>query len=209
MDSTDSKSSSITVRAVHDALKSYHFDASQSHSSLDGVFLRMSRSYDAYHYFTVDIYAESAHAPVTRIDYSVEYENDYLGVTLCSVADKSVRNEDIEDINYFISIVSSVSASSLPKSLIYYGKRLGYAVVKPFEYKPVLKGSEVRVGSTYFVAGRNGMLPVRVTARFKNDTVEVDLPAEKLYLEMYDDDSAEGDKSPGRISVFELFTKLT
>lgn len=41
-----------------------------------------------------------------------------------------------------------------------------------------------------------------------DELVAVDVPAEKLYLEMYDDDGAAGDTSNGVISIFELFKKV-
>lgn len=203
----DATSEGASVRELHKALRAYGMSEHRGASVPDGAIMEMSSSLKDGFNFVAVFFAESMLSPVTAIEYSVSYENDYLGYTLCSVRDEHV--ESVEDVDFFVSsVLSQIKSTSVAPRLIQQAKKFRFTITKPYEYDPVLSKGDVKLGSPYFVIGGSGMLQV-TPIRFEDaETVAVDMPTEKLYMEMYDDDGAEGDTSDGVISIFELFKKV-
>lgn len=203
----DTSDQGVTVRELYKALRAYNMSELRGADIPDDAIMKMSCPLKDDLYFSAVVFADGMLSPVTAIEYSVSYENDYLGYTLCSVRDEHV--ESVEDVDFFVSsVLSQTKSTSVAPRLMQQAKKFRFTITKPYEYAPVLSKGDVKLGSPYFVVGSSGMLQV-IPLRFEDDdTVAVDVPAEKLYLEMYDDEGAEGDTSDGVISIYELFHKV-
>lgn len=203
----DASDQGVTVRELYKALRAYNMTELRGAAIPDDAIMKMSCPLKDDLYFSAVVFADGMLSPVTAIEYSVSYENDYLGYTLCSVRDEHV--ESVEDVDFFVSsVLSQTKSTSVAPRLIQQAKKFRFVITKPYEYAPVLSRGDVKLGSPYFVVGSSGMMQVTPLYFQDDELVEVDVPAEKLYLEMYDDDGAAGDTSNGVISIYELFQKV-
>lgn len=203
----DASDQGVTVRELYKALRAYNMSELRGADIPDDAIMKLSCPLKDDLYFSAVVFADGMLSPVTAIEYSVSYENDYLSYTLCSVRDEHV--ESVEDVDFFVSsVLSQTESTSVAPRLIQQAKKFRFTIIKPYEYAPVLSREDVKLRSPYFVVGSSGMMQVTPLYFQGDELVAVDVPAEKLYLEMYDDDGAAGDTSNGVISIYELFQKV-
>lgn len=203
----DASDQGVTVRELYKVLRAYNMSELRGADIPDGAIMKMSCSLKDDLYFNAVVFADGMLSPVTAIEYSVSYENDYLGYILCSVRD--VHVESVVDVDFFVSsVLSQTKSTSVAPRLLLQAKKFRFTIIKPYVYAPVLSRGDVRLRSPYFVVGSSGMMQVTPLYFQGDELVAVDVPAEKLYLEMYGDDGAAGDTSNGVISIYELFQKV-
>lgn len=204
---SDAEDVGVKVRELYNALKKYKMTEHQGGGLPEGAVLQMTRSLGKGFYLSASVHAESMLSVVTTVDYVMIFENDYMSDILCSVAMSPIVSTD--DVTFFISsVLKETKVPAVAYRFMEQAHRFRCKVTKPLDYLPALSRWDVELGSTYYVSGRDGMLPVRVLRRLEDEMVEVNIPAEKLAWEMYEDTGAKGDTSNGVVSIHELFVKV-